>query len=246
MSNILKEWGPKTLVSDNAPEFCDGGLCTWMSKIGCYKIPPYHPQSNGIAKRVIRTLKMGLKVFESYRDTIKTYLPKLLMSYRSIPHAGKVQSPFALMKRQIRTPITMTFTTNEKMGYKKSKEADPEEANFIMQKGNNTAMIHMGNRNVLAHASQVRNRIEDVYMEEPKVDDGLNLCEGDWLEEHMEENVAESDTQYDESNEDEIRSHSLSCSTPPWIFRRSDWKTKGIRHLHFGRCCDITNGNVSQ
>ena len=41
----------------------------------------------------------------------------------------------------------------------------------------------------------MRNRFEDVCMEEPEVDNGLNLSEGDRLEEHMEENVAASDTQ---------------------------------------------------
>ena len=59
-----------------------------------------------------------------------------------------------------------------------------------MRKGNNTAMIHTRNRNVLAHADQIRNRFEDVCMKELKVGDGLNLSEEDWLEEHIEENVA--------------------------------------------------------
>ena len=138
---------PETLVSDNAPEFCDGGLCTWLRKIRCtsYKTPPYHPQSNGIAERMVRTVKMGLKAFELYRDTIETYLLKLLISYRSIPHAGKVQSPSALMGRHIRTPITLSFLTNEKTWYKKARKlTQTEEANFIMQKGNNTVMIHTG------------------------------------------------------------------------------------------------------
>ena len=111
----------KTLVSDNASEFCDVGLCTWLRKIGCipYKSLPYHPQSNEIVKRMVWRVKIGLKAFEPYRDTIQTYVPKLLMSYRSIPHVRKVQSLFALMGRQIRTPITMSFSTNEKMWYKK-------------------------------------------------------------------------------------------------------------------------------
>ena len=112
----------KTLISDNAPEFCDVGSCTWLRKIGFtpHRTPLYQPQSNGNAERMVRTVKMGLKAFEPYRDSIETYLPKFLMSYRSIPHAGKVQSPSALMGRQIRTSITMSFTTNE-MWYKKKK-----------------------------------------------------------------------------------------------------------------------------
>ena len=73
-----------------------------------------------------------------------------------------------------------------------------------MLKGNNTAMVNMGNENVLFYADKIRNRFEDVYIEEPKVDDGSSLPEGD----RLEENIAESDMQYYESSEDEIRQHS--------------------------------------
>ena len=50
----------KTLVSDNAPEFCDEDLSLWLEKIGCkpYKTPSYHPQSNRLA---VQTVKAGLK-----------------------------------------------------------------------------------------------------------------------------------------------------------------------------------------
>ena len=105
---------PKTLVSNNAPEFCEKVLCAWLTKIGCkpYKTPPYHPQSNGIAERMVRTVKLGLKAFDPSRETLEEFLPKLLMSYRSIPHANRTRSPSALMGRQIRSPITMSFSTN--------------------------------------------------------------------------------------------------------------------------------------
>ena len=53
----------KTLVSDNAPEFCDEDLNSWLEKIGCkpYKTRPYHPQSNGVVERMIHSIKMGQK-----------------------------------------------------------------------------------------------------------------------------------------------------------------------------------------
>ena len=140
--------------------------------------------------------------------------------------------------------VKMGLKAFEMMWYKKCKEADQEEASFIMQKGNNMA-IHMGNQNVSAHVDQIRNRLEDdVCMEEPKVDNGLNLFEGDQLEEYMEEDVTESDMQYDESSKDEIRLRSPLCRTSPQIFR-SNGKTKGIRPLCYGGCSDITNRNVS-
>ena len=54
---------PKTLVSDNAPEFYDEDLNLWLEKIRCkpYKTSPYHPQSNGLAEIMVQTVKMGLK-----------------------------------------------------------------------------------------------------------------------------------------------------------------------------------------
>ena len=132
---------------------------------------------------------MGLKAFEPNRDTTEIYLPKLLMSYRLIPHAGIVQNPSALMGRQKWTPITVSFSTNEKTWYRKAKKLI-QEANSIMPKGNNTPWsIRGGNWNVLAYADQIRNRFEDVCMEE--LNNGLNLPEGDQLE----ENVTKSNTQ---------------------------------------------------
>ena len=54
---------PKTLVPDNAPEFCDEDLSLWLEKIGykSYKTPPCHPQSNGLTERMAQTIKTGLK-----------------------------------------------------------------------------------------------------------------------------------------------------------------------------------------
>ena len=56
---------PEQLVSDNAPEFHDETLCSWLNRIGCkpVKTLPHHHQSNGAAERMVSTIKMGLKAF---------------------------------------------------------------------------------------------------------------------------------------------------------------------------------------
>ena len=74
---------PKTIVTDNAPEFCDESLVPCLRKIGFmpYKTPPSHPQSNSIVERMVQTVKMGLKVFSPFNQNIEAYIPNLLLSY---------------------------------------------------------------------------------------------------------------------------------------------------------------------
>ena len=97
---------PKTVVSDNAAEFGDLELCKWLRHIGCrpLKTLPYHPQSSRVAERMVQTVKRGLKAYNGRTTTFESYLAKLLLSYRSIPHAGRPGSLSALMGRQLCSP----------------------------------------------------------------------------------------------------------------------------------------------
>ena len=72
---FLRNGVPKTLVSDNAPEFYAENLCSWQKRIGCfpYKTPSYHSQSNRIAERMVQTLKMRLRVFSPFKNNIEIY-----------------------------------------------------------------------------------------------------------------------------------------------------------------------------
>ena len=126
----------KTLVFDNAPEFCDEDPNLELEKIGCklYQTLPYHSQSNGLVERMVQTIKMRLKASSQQKDKIEVFLPRLLLSYFTIPHAGRLESPSALMGRQIRAPLTILYSINQKVWYKKNKESNPEKTEFIMQK----------------------------------------------------------------------------------------------------------------
>ena len=66
----------------------------------------------------------------------------LFLSNHTIRHIGRLESPSALIGRQIRAPLTMPYSTNEKVWYKKDKESNPERVEFIMQKGHNTDIIN--------------------------------------------------------------------------------------------------------
>ena len=89
---------------------------------------------------MVQTVKMGLKVFSPFNQNIEAYIPNLLLSYETVPHTDRKQSRSALMGRQIKAPITISFAT-EKVLYKRNKEAEPERVKFILQKGQNTAVL---------------------------------------------------------------------------------------------------------
>ena len=101
------------------------------------KHPHTIPQSNDIAERMVQIVKMDLKAFSLFVQNIEVYIP----NYRTVPQADIKQSPSALMGRQIRALITMSFATKGKVWYKINKEAEPGRAKFILQKGKNTTVL---------------------------------------------------------------------------------------------------------
>ena len=106
-------------------------------KKGCkpYKTPPYHPQSNGLAERMVQTFKNGTEsMFSAKRKKIEVFLLRLLLSYRTIPHAGRLESPSALMGRQIRAQLTMSYSTNEKYCTKRTKNQIQKGQNLSCKK----------------------------------------------------------------------------------------------------------------
>ena len=72
----------------------------------------------------IRTKNMGKlfkggKTFQTHRNKltieIEVIIWRLLLSYRTIPHAGRQESPSTLTRRKIRVQLTMSYSTNEKV-----------------------------------------------------------------------------------------------------------------------------------
>ncbi|PAA85528.1 hypothetical protein BOX15_Mlig018181g1 [Macrostomum lignano] len=154
---------PRILVSDNAAEFHDEGLVSWLSRIGCraVKTPPYHPQSNGLAERMVQTIKVAPAGWDQ-QESYDAFLARILLNYRCVPHAGREFSPAQLMGRQLRNSITMRTAIRSEVWYAPRRGAIPEKAEFLAQKGSNTALIvRQGNRVTLAHLDQLRRHEPD-------------------------------------------------------------------------------------
>ena len=76
---------------------------------------------------------MGLKAFSSFNESREAYLSRLLLSYQMILQVGRKQSSM-LTGREIRVPITMSFSTKENVWYRKDKESNSEKAKFLLEK----------------------------------------------------------------------------------------------------------------
>lgn len=68
------------------------------------KVAPYHPASNGLAKRAVRTFKEGYEKMEE--ESVLTKISRFLLSYRTTPHSTTENSPAQLlMRRKLHTQL---------------------------------------------------------------------------------------------------------------------------------------------
>jgi len=96
---FAQEGVPQTIVSDNGPTFISSELKTWFHLIGCRQLlaPPYHPRSNGLAERFVRTLKDHINAAGNEIDLQRT-VDKFLLMYRNTPHSSTNQPPAMMLK----------------------------------------------------------------------------------------------------------------------------------------------------
>ncbi|XP_026566883.1 uncharacterized protein K02A2.6-like, partial [Pseudonaja textilis] len=97
---------PDSIVSDNGPQFASVEFSRFAANLGIRHIftAPFHPASNGLAERAIRTTKEALARFG--RDDWHHKLARFLMSQHSTPCAVTNKSPAELlMGRRLRTVL---------------------------------------------------------------------------------------------------------------------------------------------
>jgi len=91
---------PRTLVSDNGPQFSSEEFNHFCQKHDIEHItsPPYNPESNGEAERFVRTMKTAIKKNLSAGNGLTTAIQLFLSTYRSMPHPGlSYQSPASVL-----------------------------------------------------------------------------------------------------------------------------------------------------
>ena len=108
--SFARNGNPKTLVSDNGPQFVSDAFKQFCESRGIIRMntPPYHPSSNGQAERYVDTVKRGLQKLKSEKP-LHEALQIVLSSYRSTPNrqcGGKTPSEM-FMGRRVRTEVDL-------------------------------------------------------------------------------------------------------------------------------------------
>ena len=98
------------IVSDNGPSFTSKEFKNFIHKNGIKSIitAPYHPSSNGSAKRAVQTFKSAMHkiVAESSNVPIKTLISRFLFSYCNTPHTQTGKAPSELsFNRKVNTRL---------------------------------------------------------------------------------------------------------------------------------------------
>ena len=114
--NLRNPWSPKTIVSDNGPNFTSAEFENFLSRNGVKhtKVLPYHPALNGQAEQAVRALKEGIEKMEegAMQDKLSHFF---LLKYRTTSHTTTGVTPVELpMKRKLRTKLDLTVPNKRK------------------------------------------------------------------------------------------------------------------------------------
>ena len=90
---------PKVIVSDNGTQFVSREFQEFCNQnyITHIKSTPYHPKTNGLAERMVRTFKERLRTGKNSSADLELCLQRFLLSYRNTPHKSTGRSPAELL-----------------------------------------------------------------------------------------------------------------------------------------------------
>ena len=175
LSALCSRFGvPKTLVSDNGPEFTSEAMNQWCAKNGIEKMesPPYHQQSNGVAERGVQTIKRSLAAWrlELAHLPFVEYLKRVLLHHRACFRRRDGRTPAEVVfGRNLRLPLTSKFGFGEAVQVQAGSRG-MRPARFLMQRGSNTALVIDDTSKLrLAHEEQLAPSAQPLCASSPKV-----------------------------------------------------------------------------
>ena len=154
---IFSRFGiPRTLVSDNGPEFV--ALRQWLSRMNCKKLetPSYKPSSNGTAERAVQTIKRAIAGYTPAMGSRECYLLRILFNHRIASGSCKPSPASKLLRISPRPAINPFFEIGQPVLYRNNAMRVPAEASYVVHAGRNTAWISTGNRSRLVSVDQLR------------------------------------------------------------------------------------------
>ena len=128
LSQIFARLGiPKTLVSDNGPEFVSGDLKQWCESLGIKKIesPVYHPRANGLVERAVQTVKRALQAWSpNLNVSFGAFLQRALITHRNTSKTRSKTPVELLLGRRVRLPAIADFDLCEPILFKANENTD--------------------------------------------------------------------------------------------------------------------------
>ena len=113
---------PAQIVSDNGPQFVSEEFAVFLKANGVrhFKCAPYHPASNGLAERFVRTFKQVMKAGKRDGLASQHQLENFLFTYRTTPQATTRTSPCSLfLGWDLRTKLDLLHPDVERQVHEK-------------------------------------------------------------------------------------------------------------------------------
>ena len=101
---------PEQIVSDNGPQFRSETFASFVKKNGIKHVfsAPYHASTNGLAERLVQSLKNSLKAAKNEEGSLQQKVDNFLISYRNASHSTTGEPPAVLMfGRRLRTKLDL-------------------------------------------------------------------------------------------------------------------------------------------